>query len=95
MRINRILFSFIFGIGCFALWAAEESSTDKILDTSSVKLGDRKAQADRFYHLGLNEYKQRQYSEAAQNFAKALRMDPYHEGAQNYLIRVESVLGTG
>ena len=65
----------------------------EVVQAESIRLGERRAQAESYYETGLLLYRQQQYEKAAGFFRKALSLNPDDQESKNYLIRVQSVLG--
>ena len=65
----------------------------ELVQAESIRLGERRAQAESYYETGLLLYRQQQYEKAAGFFRKALSLNPDDQESKNYLIRVQSVLG--
>jgi type II secretory pathway component GspD/PulD (secretin) len=71
---------------------ADEPETS-LVQAETIRLGERRAQAENYYETGLLLYRQQQYEKAADFFRRALSLNPEDQNSKNYLIRVQSVLG--
>jgi Flp pilus assembly secretin CpaC/tetratricopeptide (TPR) repeat protein len=91
MKLNRVfLFFAITSVGF-----SEEPLVGSVMEQEAVAVGERRVRAENDFETALLLYRQQNYQQAALYFKSALKLNPKHQEAEEYLVRVQAVLGSG